>query len=175
MYLGDHVQDGVFMQQRQSAMTAEQFGRWAPLSLPELLETLATAGFRGGSGGYALDLLLGRTTRRHEDFDVETLRRDQRRVQACSQAWTGICMSPPAATCGNGARAIGACTWHQQRVVPTRSWQALVLAAHACRERQPQLGVSPQPRHPPTTGGGRTTRRRRRALSRPDHPTAVQG
>jgi hypothetical protein len=45
MYLGDHVEDGVFIQQRQGAMTGGRLGRWAPLSLAELLETLATAGF----------------------------------------------------------------------------------------------------------------------------------
>lgn len=63
-------------------MTGRQLGRWAPLSIPELAQILGQARFVWWiAGGHALDLFLGRTTRRHDDLDVEVLRRDQHRAQ----------------------------------------------------------------------------------------------
>jgi hypothetical protein len=63
-------------------MTGEQLGRWAPLSIPQLTRLLAPARFPWWvAGGHALDLFLGRTTRPHDDLDVEVLRRDQHKAQ----------------------------------------------------------------------------------------------
>lgn len=176
LYVGDHVRGGVFIQRRQGAMTGEQLGRSAPLSVPELLETLGTAGFPWWvAGGHAFDLFLGRTTRHHDDLDIEILGRDQHRVQRllASLSWDLHVAA------GGRLRQ-----WRESEWLAAGAnsvWRRLAFdqpwlpGAHACRERQPQLGVSPQSRHRPTIGGGWATHCRRRALSRPDHPAAVQG
>ncbi|HET9116524.1 MAG TPA: amino acid transporter [Pseudonocardiaceae bacterium] len=52
------------------------------MSIPELARILSRARFVWWiAGGHALDLVLDRTTRHHDDLDVEVLRRDQHQAQ----------------------------------------------------------------------------------------------
>lgn len=54
-----------------------ELDRWLPLSVAELLPMAAGSGARWWlSGGVALDLFLGRTTRDHADLDVSVARAD---------------------------------------------------------------------------------------------------
>lgn len=63
-------------------MTGDRLGRWLPLPLEELSRLLAPARFPWWvAGGHALDLFLGRSTRPHDDLDVEVLRRGQHAAQ----------------------------------------------------------------------------------------------
>jgi hypothetical protein len=58
-------------------MAAPEFGPWRPLSVESVVETFTPAPFRWWiSGGYALELHLQRSWRRHEDTDVGVVRSD---------------------------------------------------------------------------------------------------
>ncbi|MEW6471250.1 MAG: amino acid transporter [Actinomycetota bacterium] len=58
-------------------MVGAGFGRWEPLDIPSVREVFGSAPFRWWiSGGWALELHVGRQWRRHEDTDVGMCRRD---------------------------------------------------------------------------------------------------
>ncbi len=64
------------------------WGPWDPLSPEEgatLLSSLAVPWWI--SGGWALDLYLGRQTRAHADLDIQFLRHDQQAVRAAFAGW----------------------------------------------------------------------------------------
>jgi hypothetical protein len=87
---------------------SKQLGQWAPLSIPELSQILVTARSPWWvAGRHAIDLAFGRTTRHHEDLDVESFAPTNTGLETCSPVSAGICMSPPAAACGSGAEASG--------------------------------------------------------------------
>ncbi len=66
----------------------DDLGSWAPLSLSELTEGFKPADFPWWvAGGNALDLFLGKTTRFHEDTDIEILRIDQLKLRQLLGAW----------------------------------------------------------------------------------------
>lgn len=63
-------------------------GEWQPWSPQEVAQFFAPLAAPWWiAGGWAIDLFLGRQTRRHEDIDVEVLRRDQHAVRAQFSAW----------------------------------------------------------------------------------------
>jgi hypothetical protein len=75
---------------------AGEHGRWEPLSVPEV------AGLFGGApfpwwvaGGRAIDLFVGRETRRHGDTDLQLLRRDQLAAQEALAGWDLHAADPP--------------------------------------------------------------------------------
>lgn len=69
-------------------MSDDRLGRWMPLPVAELSRLLAPARFLWWvAGGHALDLFLGRSTRAHDDLDVEVLRRDQHAAQRLLAGW----------------------------------------------------------------------------------------
>lgn len=69
-------------------MPTSELGPWKPLGLESVVATFASAPFRWWvSGGYALDLHLGRTWRDHEDIDVGVVRSDLRALHAFLPQW----------------------------------------------------------------------------------------
>lgn len=67
---------------------ADQFGAWQPWQPQEVARFFSALEIPWWvSGGWALDLFLGRTTRAHEDIDVQFLRRDQQLIRAHFQGW----------------------------------------------------------------------------------------
>ena len=69
---------------------------WDPLPPTEAGALFAGAPFPWWiSGGWALDLFLGRRTRRHDDLDVGVFRRDQAAVQQHLAGWEGWAADPP--------------------------------------------------------------------------------
>jgi hypothetical protein len=61
---------------------------WSPLSVNELAAVFSAVPANWWvAGGVALDLFLGRTTRPHEDIDVQIVRRDQLTVQEHLSQW----------------------------------------------------------------------------------------
>lgn len=61
---------------------------WSPSSIAELAEIFNRIGIRWWiSGGWAIDLYLGRQTRKHEDIDVQILRADQLTMQSRLNDW----------------------------------------------------------------------------------------
>jgi hypothetical protein len=71
-------------------------GVWRPWSPQEVARFFArlTAPW-WISGGWAIDLFLGRQTRKHDDIDVQILRRDQRAVRALFDGWDIQAALPP--------------------------------------------------------------------------------
>lgn len=63
-------------------------GLWCPLTIAEVSDLLGGAQLRWWiAGGWAIDLHLGRVTRRHGDIDVGVLRRDQQRLHDHLAGW----------------------------------------------------------------------------------------
>ena len=70
-----------------TAMTLDPYN-WSPLSVGEVARVFQPIPIPWWiAGGTALDLFLGRTTRRHEDIDVLILRRDQLLAQRHLPGW----------------------------------------------------------------------------------------
>jgi hypothetical protein len=72
------------------------YGRWQPWSPQEVAAFFAP--FQGSwwvSGGWAIDLFLGRQTRGHDDIDVQVLRRDHQMVRGLFGAWDMQAALPP--------------------------------------------------------------------------------
>jgi len=72
-------------------------GRWQPWHPREVAAFFASLQAPWWiSGGWAIDLFLGRQTREHEDIDVQVLRRDQQAVRAHFGAWdVQAALQPP--------------------------------------------------------------------------------
>ncbi|MFA9428838.1 GNAT family N-acetyltransferase [Egicoccus sp. AB-alg2] len=69
---------------------------WQPLSPTQAAAVFAGASFPWWiAGGWALDLVVGRRTRRHDDLDVGVLRRDQAAVQRYLRGWELWAADPP--------------------------------------------------------------------------------
>lgn len=74
----------------------DELGPWSPIALPALAELLA--GVRQPwwiAGGWAIDLFVGRTTRAHDDVDVQICRDDQLAFQAALATWDLHAADPP--------------------------------------------------------------------------------
>ncbi|HEX3334139.1 MAG TPA: hypothetical protein VHS57_07345 [Acidimicrobiales bacterium] len=73
-------------------------GPWEPLTPAAVRTVLAGSGVRWWiAGGWSLDLLVGRQTRRHADIDVIVLRADAPVVRAHLAAWDLHVADPPGA------------------------------------------------------------------------------
>ena len=75
---------------------ADGLGSWSPLSLPAVAQLLA--GVREPwwiAGVWAIDLFVGRTTRAHDDVDVQIRRDDQLAFQAALATWDLHAADPP--------------------------------------------------------------------------------
>jgi hypothetical protein len=71
-------------------------GPWEPLTPAALRGRFAGSRFRWWiAGGWSLDLLVGRQTRRHADIDVTVLRADVRAVRTHFAAWDLYVADPP--------------------------------------------------------------------------------
>jgi hypothetical protein len=71
-------------------------GPWEPLTPAAVRALLAGSGVRWWiAGGWSLDLLVGRQTRRHTDIDVTVLRPDAAAVGAHFSAWDLHVADPP--------------------------------------------------------------------------------
>lgn len=69
-------------------MPAEDLGRWAPLSVVDIVEVFGAARFRWWfSGGRALELHVGRSWRAHDDTDVGVTRRDATALLSVLEGW----------------------------------------------------------------------------------------
>ncbi|MBK9324387.1 MAG: hypothetical protein IPM97_15790 [Bdellovibrionaceae bacterium] len=69
---------------------------WQPLSPSELINTLLNLNCRWSiAGGWAIDLFLGRQTRKHEDIDVIIKRDDQFELQEILKDWELWVADPP--------------------------------------------------------------------------------
>ena len=69
---------------------------WSPLSVDELTAIMDGAGFFWClAGGHALERLLGRRYRAHDDIDIVVLRSQQLAVQAWFSDWTLAAADPP--------------------------------------------------------------------------------
>jgi hypothetical protein len=69
---------------------------WRPLSLDEVKNLFVEANFSFWiSGGWALDLFLGRQTRPHEDLDISINRRDQSLLRNYLKTWDLQIVDPP--------------------------------------------------------------------------------
>lgn len=111
--------------------------RWEPLALEVVVQTFASAHFRWWiSGGYALDLHLGRTWRDHDDTDVEVARNDLAALHTLLSHWDL-----------NVATAGQLTAWHGEplevsrnqnslwcRVTPDRPWALDVTIAEGSEE-----------------------------------------
>ncbi|HEX2037610.1 MAG TPA: amino acid transporter [Chloroflexota bacterium] len=76
----------------------EEFGPWAPLAPAEAAALLGGAPWPWWiAGGWAIDLFVGRQTRRHGDLDVQVRRRDQHAAHATlvAQGWELHAADPP--------------------------------------------------------------------------------
>ena len=61
---------------------------WQPLTIEEVRERFAPAGVPWWiAGGQAIDLFLGRTTRPHDDIDIEMFRKDRERLFDVFPGW----------------------------------------------------------------------------------------
>ncbi len=70
------------------AANGHSLGRWQPWSPHDVARFLAQlAGPWWIAGGWAIDLVLGRQTREHEDIDIQVLRRDQHAVRTLFGGW----------------------------------------------------------------------------------------
>ena len=73
-------------------------GSWEPLTPALVCGLFAGSGVRWWiAGGWSLDLLVGRQTRRHADIDVTVLRADASAVRAHFAAWD-VCVADPPGT-----------------------------------------------------------------------------
>ena len=71
-------------------------GSWEPLMPAGVCAAFAGSGVRWWiAGGWSLDLLVGRQTRRHADIDVTVLRGDARTVRAHFATWDLHVADPP--------------------------------------------------------------------------------
>ncbi len=73
---------------REGAPTTKDLGHWNPMTprqVADLLNGLSIPWWV--AGGWALDLFIGRETRRHDDTDVEILKRDQLKLEGCLEGW----------------------------------------------------------------------------------------
>lgn len=73
---------------RDGAPVTTEPGGWDPMTPRQVADLLT--GLRVPwwiAGGWALDLFIGRQTRRHDDTDVEILRRDQLEVRCHLEGW----------------------------------------------------------------------------------------
>ena len=69
-------------------VTPELFQEWSPLSLAEIRDLLTGAPFRWWiAGGWAIDLYVGRVTRRHKDVEVAVLRGDAEALRRWLVGW----------------------------------------------------------------------------------------
>lgn len=67
---------------------AEALGGWEPLTAEEVASTFRTASFPWWIvGGRAIDLFIGRETRKHVDIEVAILRRDQAAFRELLAVW----------------------------------------------------------------------------------------
>ena len=67
---------------------ADDLGPWSPLTVRQTIELFEPAPFRWWiSGGYALELFVGRTWRHHEDMDVGVCRRDAPAMAGLLGGW----------------------------------------------------------------------------------------
>lgn len=66
---------------------------WSPQEAARLFARLTAPWWI--SGGWAIDLFLGRQTRQHDDIDIQFLRRDQRAVRALFDGWDIQAALPP--------------------------------------------------------------------------------
>ncbi|HLZ70034.1 MAG TPA: amino acid transporter [Dehalococcoidia bacterium] len=74
----------------------DSLGPWQPLSVGEVAVLFAGLSVPWWiSGGWALDLFLGRQTREHGDTDVLVLRQDQLVVRAALAGWDLYAADPP--------------------------------------------------------------------------------
>jgi hypothetical protein len=79
-------------------MTDEQpdLGRWQPWNPHEAAAFFAAVQAPWWiSGGWAIDLFLGKQTREHDDLDVQFLRRDQQAIRALVGTWDVQAALPP--------------------------------------------------------------------------------
>lgn len=77
-------------------MAAEHLGPWAPLGPDDGARLFAALDVPWWvAGGWAIDLLLGRETRAHDDFDVLVLRPDQHAVRSYLCDWDVHAADPP--------------------------------------------------------------------------------
>ncbi|HEY2330320.1 MAG TPA: hypothetical protein VGH94_00245 [Acidimicrobiales bacterium] len=77
-------------------MAAEHLGPWAPLVPEDAADLLSgCVAWWWVAGGWAIDLLLGRQTRRHGDLDILVLRPDQHVVRSHLHAWDVHAADPP--------------------------------------------------------------------------------
>lgn len=77
-------------------MAGNDLGTWEPLAVRELARMLAGAPFPWWvAGGWAIDLFVGRQTRRHDDLDVLVLRRDHLAVRHALREWDPHAADPP--------------------------------------------------------------------------------
>jgi len=69
-------------------MAQPELGPWEPLSLAETIQVFREANFRWWiGGGWALELHLGRSWRKHEDTDVGLARGDVDQVRSVLDGW----------------------------------------------------------------------------------------
>lgn len=71
----------------------EEWRPWSPQEVAALFAPLPAPWWI--SGGWAIDLFLGRQTREHDDIDVQVLRRDQHGVRALLDTWDVQAALPP--------------------------------------------------------------------------------
>ncbi len=72
------------------------YSRWAPLSVPEVVQRFSGAPFSWGfAGGYAIELFLGYPIRAHDDIDVLVFRDQQLTVQHWLGGWQLFAADPP--------------------------------------------------------------------------------
>ena len=77
-------------------MAAEHLGPWVPLSPEGAGRLFSECGANWWvAGGWAIDLLVGRQTRPHADFDVLVLRPEQHVVRSYLQDWDVHAADPP--------------------------------------------------------------------------------
>jgi hypothetical protein len=81
---------------KDPTMAAEHLGPWAPLSPEDAGVVFSACEARWWvAGGWAIDLLVGRQTRSHADFDVLVLRPEQHVVRSYLHAWDVHAADPP--------------------------------------------------------------------------------
>ncbi len=60
---------------------------WEPLAIADVAELFAPLRTWWIAGGHAIDLFVGRSTRPHEDIDVQLLRADESRLRGLLTGW----------------------------------------------------------------------------------------
>lgn len=77
-------------------MASQHLGPWAPLTPEDARTVFSGCEARWWvAGGWAIDLLVGRQTRSHADFDVLVLRPEQHVVRTHLHAWDVHAADPP--------------------------------------------------------------------------------